>query len=77
MDTAYLIHLLAFVMKRKPTVLLGPILPVLETVVDFERNFLLASDLLCFECIELVLLDEEESRVFGLRSYKSKKNECD
>ena len=61
MDTAYLIHLLAFVMKRKPTVLLGPILAVLETVVDFERNFLLAGDLFCFQRIEHVLLDEQES----------------
>ena len=60
-DTAYLIHLLAFVMKRKPTVLLGAILAVLEAVVDFECDFLLASDLLCFECIEHVLLDVEES----------------
>ena len=61
MDTAYLIHLLAFVMKRKPTVLLGPILAVLEALVDFERNFLLVGDLLCFQRIEHVLLDEEES----------------
>ena len=35
---AYLIHLLAFVVKRNPTVLLGPILAVLEAVVDFECN---------------------------------------
>jgi hypothetical protein len=48
-------------MKRNPTVLLGPILAVLEAVVDFERNLLLADNLLCFECIEHVLLDEEES----------------
>ena len=61
MDTAYLIHLLAFVMKRKPAVLLGLVLAVLETVVDFECNFLLVGDLLRFECIEHVLLDEEES----------------
>ena len=74
MDNEYLIHLLALVMKRKPTVLLGPILAILETVVDFERNLLLAGDLLCFECIEHVLLDEEESRVFGLHSYNPKKN---
>jgi len=60
-STAYLIHLLALVMKRKPTVLLGPILPVLEAFVNFECNFLLAGDLLGFECIKLVLLDKEES----------------
>ena len=60
-ETAYLIHLLAFVMKRKPTVLLGLVLAVLEAVVDFECNFLLVGDLLRFECIEHVLLDEEES----------------
>jgi hypothetical protein len=35
-----------FFMKRKPTVLVGLILAVLEAVVDFERDFLLASDLL-------------------------------
>ena len=59
-------------MKSKPTVLLGPILAVLEAVVDFESNFLLAGDLLCFECIEHVLLDIEESRVFGLHGYERK-----
>jgi len=63
MDNAYLIHLLAFVMKRNPTVLLGPILAVLEAVVDFERDFRLVGDFICFEleCIECALLDGEES----------------
>ena len=58
-------------MKRKPTVLLGPILAVLEAVIDFEYDFLLIGDFLRFECIEHVLLDVEESRFFGLRSYKT------
>ena len=35
-----------FFHERKPTVLLGIILAVLEAVVDFECNFLLASDVL-------------------------------